>query len=270
MEAVFTQSREDMGVARNLEKRLEGLMEGFFTKLFRSGLQPVEVGRRILREMAQGKTVSINRIYVPNEFHVYLGADDLMRFEQMESGLVADFSDLVIEEAKDHRWNLMGAPRINFLEAQGMGRGEYRVESSLTADPGTDVPRASTREPVESDPSATAAIPTDTASRLGLAARNPRLEVVDDEGAVRESISLTQSPITVGRLSSNDVVLTDSNVSRRHSELRRDGSRWLLVDLGSTNGTIVNGKLAKEHELKDGDRLSFGASELIFKTARGS
>ena len=105
-----------MGVARSIEQRLEGLVEGFFTKVFRSGLQPVEVGRRILREMAEGKTVSVNRVYAPNEFRVFLGPHDHERFDQMRAGLEREFSELVIEQAKQNRWNLMGLPRISFTE----------------------------------------------------------------------------------------------------------------------------------------------------------
>ena len=254
-----------MGVAKSIEQRLEGLVEGFFTKVFRSGLQPVEVGRRILREMAEGKTVSVNRIYAPNEFRVQMGADDYARFAQMESGLAKEFSELVIEQAKVNRWNLMGVPRITFVEAEGMGKGEFKVEASLAADPDRQAPSVSTRDAGEDDAGATRALSTDTADRLGLAGSGASLVVLDTSGKPAERISITRAPVVIGRLSTNDVVLSDSNVSRRHAELRRTGDGWMLVDLGSTNGTLVNGKLAKEHSLEDGDRLAFGASELIFE-----
>jgi hypothetical protein len=254
-----------MGVARSIERRLEGLMEGFFTKVFRSGLQPVEVGRRILREMAENKTVSVNRIYAANDFRVLMGSEDHRRFSQMESGLQREFSDLVIEQAKDNRWNLMGTPKIRFEENPKLGRGEFRIEAGLSADPEAEGPRVSTREPRPGDAGATAAIPVDAAARMGLERSGAELVVMDDSGEPRERISITRSPVVIGRLSTNDVVLSDPNVSRRHAELHRDGQDWLVVDLGSTNGTMVNGKLAKEHRLKNGDKISFGSSELEFK-----
>ena len=254
-----------MGVAKSIEQRLEGLVEGFFTKVFRSGLQPVEVGRRILREMVNGKTVSVNRIYAPNEFGVWMSSDDYAKFSQMEAGLQREFSELVIEQAKESRWNLMGVPRISFHEEESMGRGELRVEASLTADP--DAPsRVYTREPRADDASSTRAVSSDTAGRLGLAGSGARLVVIDDSGGETETISITKDPVVIGRMSTNDVVLSDPNVSRRHAELRRAGDRWLLVDLGSTNGTTVNGKLAREHELNDGDRLMFGSTKIRFET----
>ena len=253
-----------MGVGRSIEQRLEGLVEGFFTKVFRSGLQPVEVGRRILREMAEGKTVSVNRIYAPNEFHVLMGPDDHSRFSQMEAGLQREFSDLVIEQAKENRWNLMGLPRITFDSVEKMGRGEFKVEASLSAD--ADVPGAgvSTPDRSEQDMRNTRAVPSQTADRLGLADAGAQLVVYED-GKVRDTISITKEPVVIGRLSTSDVVLSDPNVSRRHAELRRDGARWVVVDLGSTNGTVVNGKLAREHPLDEGDRLTFGKTELVFK-----
>ena len=257
-----------MGVARSIEKRLEGLVEGFFTRVFRSGLQPVEVGRRILREMGENKTVSVNRIYAPNEFNVHMGPDDYARFAQMEAGLQREFSELVIDAAKENRWNLMGVPRVSFHGDEDLKKGEFRLEASLTADPDLprDAPRVQTREPNQPDASATRAISVNTADRLGLTSAGAALVVLDGSGRPKERISITRAPVTIGRLSTNDVVLADSNVSRRHAELRRTAQGWVLVDLGSTNGTLVNGKLAKEHTLENGDRMSFGTSELLFET----
>jgi hypothetical protein len=258
-----------MGVAKSIEQRLENLVEGFFAKVFRSGLQPVEVGRRILREMAENKTVSVNRIYAPNEFRVLMGADDHSRFGPMSSGLEREFSELIIDAAKENRWNLMGIPHVTFVEEEGYGKGEFRVEASLTADAETAAPRVSTRAPDSKDAASTRAISVSTAERMGISTSGAQFVVLDESGQEKERISITSEPVNIGRLSTNDVVLSDSNVSRRHAELRRSGDRWILVDLGSTNGTLVNGKLAREHELKNGDRVSFGTSELIFETRSG-
>lgn len=254
-----------MGVAKSIEQRLEGLVEGFFTRVFRSGLQPIEVGRRILREMGDGKTLSVNKVYAPNEFTVLMGADDLSRFSQMEAGLRKEFTDLVIDNAKQNRWNLMGLPHISFQEEPGFGKGEFRVEASFAA--AEDAPRqVATRQPDANDPAATAAISYDTAQRMGLADRTtPQLIVLDERGKPAEKISVTRQPITVGRMSSNDVVLSDHNVSRRHAEIRESDGVWMVRDLGSTNGTLVNGKPGSEHQLSDGDKLAFGTSELVFR-----
>ena len=253
-----------MGVAKKVEQRLEGLVEGFFGRVFRSGLQPVEVGRRIVREMGENKTVSVNRVYVPNEFHVEMGTEDYERFSQMESGLQKEFSELVIQSAKENRWNLMGMPEISFEENPGMRKGQFSVEPSLRSGE-EHHGRVSTREPSSADPDATRAVSFNTADRLKLSRTGAELIVLDARGEPSERISITRDPVVIGRMSGNDVVLADSNVSRRHAELRRDSEGWLLIDLGSTNGTLVNGKLAREHRLASGDKLSFGTSELLFK-----
>jgi hypothetical protein len=257
-----------MGVAKGIEQRLEGLVEGFFTRVFRSGLQPIEVGRRILREMAEGKTLSVNKVYAPNEFEVQMGPDDYGRFSQMEAELAREFSELVIESAKDNRWNLMGLPKVTFVEAEGMGKGSYKVDASFAADP-DQVRHVSTRES-SADANSSGVMPAASAEKLGVGSGAPQLLVLDANGKPAEKISITREPVSIGRMSTSGVVLSDPNVSRRHAELRKDGDRWVLVDLGSTNGTSVNGKVAKEHVLKDGDRLSFGTSELVFTERKGA
>jgi hypothetical protein len=259
-----------MGVARSLERRLEGMMEGFFTKLFRSGLQPVEIGRRVLREMDENRTISVNRVYAPNEFLVFMSPDDYERFSKMEDALRREFSDLVIQSAKSNHWNLMGAPRISFHQNDDMRAGELAVDASLAAEPEVRAARVSTHEPKGDNFSATRVVSSTTAERLGLSGSQAELIVLDEEGKPSERISVTRTPASIGRLSNNDVVLADPNVSRRHAELRCRGSHWTIVDLGSTNGTLVNGKVAKEHTLRDGDRLAFGTTELIFKMVGGA
>lgn len=253
-----------MGVAKKVEQRLEGLVEGFFARVFRSGLQPVEVGRRIVREMGENKTVSVNRVHVPNEFHVVMGPEDFERFSQMESGLKAEFSEIVIETAKANRWNLMGMPAITFEQDESIRKGQYRVEAALTS-PEEKAGSVSTRQPNELDPNLTRAVSFDTADRLRLEGTGAELLVLDGRGEPTERIKITRAPVVIGRMSTSDVVLSDSNVSRRHAELRREGDGWVLVDLGSTNGTLVNGKLAREHRVEDGDLLTFGTTELSFR-----
>lgn len=254
-----------MGVAKNIEERLEGLVEGFFTRVFKSGLQPIEVGRRILREMGENKTVSVNRVYAPNDFRVQMGSDDFSRFQSMEAGLQREFSDIVIQAAKENRWNLMGLPRMEFVEEEGFTKGKFKVEASLSADPDVAGASVSTHDPSSADPSMTRAISVGAAERLGMTSDGITMIVLED-GAEIDRIQITKAPVTIGRMSSNDVVLSDHNVSRKHAELRNEGGRWLVIDLGSTNGTSVNGKLAREHPLESGDRITFGSTELEFRS----
>jgi hypothetical protein len=237
-----------MGVAKKVEQRLEGLVEGFFARVFRSGLQPVEVGRRILREMADNTTISVNRTYAPNHFRVVMGPQDHARFAQMEAGLAREFSELIIDQAKAERVHLMGLPHIEFVADDSLGPGQFRVETSHAADP--DLRARAPKEPTQG-----------FATARGM----PELILLKD-GRPERRLVVERIPAVIGRLATSDIVIDDPNVSRRHAELRRDDDGWLLVDLGSTNGSLVNGKLAREHRLSDGDRLTLGSSELIFRT----
>lgn len=235
-----------MGVAKKVEQRLEGLVEGFFARIFRSGLQPVEVGRRILRAMADEATISVNATYAPNHFRVVMGPEDHARFAQMEAGLVREFSELVIDQAKADRVHLMGLPRIEFVADDALGPGQFRVEAFHTADP-QPAGRAA-KEPTQ-----------------GFAAGGLAELVLLEDGTPATRYTVSRTPAVIGRLATSDIVIDDPNVSRRHAELRRDDDGWMLVDLGSTNGSLVNGKLARTHRLRDGDRLTLGSSELIFR-----
>src|SRR3990170_7028083 len=170
-----------VGVAKSIEQKLEGLVEGFFTKVFRSGLQPIEVGRKILREMAENKTVSVNRVYAPNEFLVQMGPDDYSRFSQMEAGLQREFSDIVIQAAKENRWNLMGLPRVTFHEVEGMGKGQFKLEAALSADPDVAGPSVSTHDPSTSDPDMTRAVAIAPGERAGSSA-GATLVVLSSDG----------------------------------------------------------------------------------------
>ena len=99
----------------------------------------------------------------------------------------------------------------------------------------------------------------------GMVGSGVELVVLNVYGRPAERIPITRAPVTIGRLITNDVVLSDPNVSRIHAELRRANGRWQLIDLGSTNGTLVNGELAREHTLRNGDHLSLGMTRLLFR-----
>lgn len=215
--------------------------------------------------MADGVTVSVNKTYAPNEFKVLMGAEDHQRFAQMEAGLHQEFSDIVIEQAKQERWNLMGLPKIHFELTEGMGKGQFKVQAALAADDPRSIERVTTHRP-DAEGGGTGAVPAHTADKLGLVTTGAELTVLDTSGHPAERISITRSPVVIGRMSTCDIVLSDPNVSRRHAELRRDGDVWALVDLGSTNGSMVDGGPIKEQVLEDGNRLSFGSTDLIFRT----
>ena len=99
-----------MPILRDFERRLEGLVEGFFTKAFRSGVQPVELAKRVLREMDANQTIGVQDIWVPNHYVIRLSPDDHARFEQAEGRLAAELQQLVTDGAAERGWKLVGPP----------------------------------------------------------------------------------------------------------------------------------------------------------------
>lgn len=224
-----------MGLADELERRLERVVDGFFSRTFRSRIQPAEIGRRLLREMEGGKSVSVGAVYVPNRYTIRLAPDDHRRFEGLVPALQKEFVELLAQAARERRWRFPGALRVAFEEAAGVSEGRFEVEALHDASTGPE----HVAEPV---------------AALWMVGADParRWELESDTAVV-------------GRLPSCDIVLSDSNASRRHAELGKREDGWWVTDLASTNGTLVNGVLVKERRLEPGDLIQIGATELEFR-----
>jgi hypothetical protein len=225
-------------ILRDFERRLEGLVEGLFSKTFRSGVQPVELAKRVLREMDAGKTVGVSETWAPNHFEISLAPEDAHRFEQAESALVGELKQVVRDNAAERGWGLVGPPDVEFFTDDSLKRGDIDCVASLV----------------------------EGAERIEPAAPPAAQLLVHEDGAVT-TIPLVRDVLTVGRLPDCDVVLKDASASRRHAQLKRQGSQWTITDLGSTNGTRLNGATIQSHALGDGDRIGIGGALLEFREA---
>lgn len=214
---------------QQFERRLERLVEGVFAKAFRSGLQPVEVGRRLTREIDLHRTHGVRGVLVPNVFEIALSPTDHQRFEAFAETLVRDLGDMARQHARDEGYTFLGPVEI-----------ELHTDPSLT--PGMFLVSSEVRESATGAPGA----------------------LVLPQG---HRVELGDEPATIGRLPDCDVVLDDRNVSRRHAEVRRDGNGYLVVDLDSTNGTRVNGAGVKERRLADGDTITVGTTTIRFEAS---
>ena len=231
-----------MGVLRNFESRLERGIEGFFTKAFRSGLQPVELAKRILREMDTRKTVGVREIWVPNRYVVRVSAEDRGRFENMEGALARELETVVTEGARERGWGLVARPEVVFETGERMKRGDLKVESELTEETGPAPAEAPSPTPTPS-------------SQAG-----PARLVLDGK-----EVPIDRDTMVIGRLQGSEVEIEDPGASRRHAEIRKDGTEFFLVDLGSTNGTLVNDSPVSEKVLQDGDRITIGRTVIEFR-----
>jgi hypothetical protein len=234
-----------VGVLKNFETRLERGIEGFFTKAFRSGLQPVEIAKRILREMEAQKTVSVKEVWVPNRYVLRISKEDRDRFENMENALRRELETVVVEGARERRYGLVARPEVVFETEEGMKRGDLRVDAEISEETGPP--------PADVGPAAPAA---------GDGGPSGRAVLVDGDGKERP---LDRDTMVIGRLAGSEIEIQDTGASRRHAEIRREGDSFVIVDLGSTNGTLVNDAPIAEHTLEDGDRITIGRTVLQFR-----
>jgi len=247
-----------VSVLRNLEAKLEGLVEGAFSRAFKSEVQPVELARKLAKEMEDAKSVSLARTYVPNQFWVYLSPEDRDRFETYEDGLKKELSDYLLEHARTHGLALLTRPTVELETDDRLSLGEFGIQAKLVkpADAGAEA------EAVEGDFGHTMVYSTTGARRV----ESPRqastraLLVGEDKRTV-----VAGDSFVIGRSRECDLVLDDPNVSRRHAELRRDDDGWAVHDLGSTNGIKLNGNRSRGGRLSPGDEITLGLSRLTFE-----
>jgi FHA domain-containing protein len=230
-----------LGILNDFERRLGGIIEGLFTKAFRTGLQPVELATRILREMETNKTVGVREVWVPNHFVFTLSAPDRERFQGAEKGLRRELERVVRDGAPERGWSLLGPAQVEFETDPSLNQGEYGCVATLVEGP-------------------TGAQPAVAAGSDGRAEL-----VLIEHGKPGKTYPLIKQRAVIGRLAESDVVLSDPGASRRHAEVRRDGDEFVLVDLGSTNGTMVNESTVGERTLQDGDRITIGRTVLEFR-----
>ncbi|MDQ6784877.1 MAG: DUF3662 and FHA domain-containing protein [Actinomycetota bacterium] len=242
-----------MGLA-SFERRLERLVEGAFAKAFRSGLQPVEVGRRLTREMDLRRTVAPRGTLAPNNFDVRLSPADRDRFLPIEDELIAELISVARDHARSEGYGFLGPVRITLDPDDALTPGTMRVNGEISraaADAGAPARSAAAQVPAGSVPPAVTG-----------AARGGAVLVLPDG----REIGLSERPAVLGRMPGCEVVLADPNVSRRHAEVRASGEGWVVTDLGSTNGTKVNGvRISGSQSLRPGDDVRVGATSVRFE-----
>lgn len=213
---------------QQFEQRLERLVEGAFAKAYRRGLQPVEIGRRLMREMDLHRTVGVHGLVAPNQLTVALAPDDFARFEPFSAALVKELEQAAREHARDEGYKFLGPVTVELQSDSLLRAGTFLVAGEVVAGPEV----------------------------------NQRAALILPSG---RKVEMEEDTVAIGRLPGCTIVLDDPNVSRRHAEIRRQGGDAVLVDLGSTNGTLVNGVAVRRHRLEHGDRITLGNTTLVYE-----
>jgi len=225
-----------VGVLQRFERRLGGIVEGAFARVFKGAVEPVEVVTALQREAADNKRVLAGgRVLVPNSYVVALSPKDHENFASYGAPLAGEIARSVREEIAEQGWTTFGPVSVELEKDGDLDTGVFRVHSAVESQDQRD-------------------------DAQGRAATGARL--VGDDG---HAYPLRPGTTLIGRSEDAQVRLPDVGTSRRHAEVRFDGVRAVLADLGSTNGTLVNGGLAREQELRDGDRVQVGSTVLTFR-----
>jgi hypothetical protein len=252
-----------VNVLRTIEQKIEGLFEGLFGRAFRTNVQPVELARKLVKEMDDHRTVSVSRIYVPNEYTVYLSTQDRAQFADYETSLAKELRDYLAEHARREGYDLLTSPTVLFETDDDLAIGEFGIATRMVQREQEDgdaelAPRV--------EPGATmiyrpqAPVPPDLPSPdVALAQEIVTLTM----GGTQHEIDKRR--VVLGRSKDCDLQLADPNASRRHAELRQEDAAYWLIDLDSTNGTLVNGRRAARTKLESGDTITIGSTELLFE-----
>ncbi len=216
---------------KGFERRLEHAVEGVFSRVFKSGVRPIEIGRRLTREMDDQRTVDVRgRTVAPNSFEVHISPDDHDAFVDIADTLARELCDAAREHARDEGYAFLGPVDVDLAIEPVQRTGTFAIEARFREGPG--------------------------GSGAG--------SLLLPNG---ERFVLREKTVSIGRLPECEITLVDSNVSRRHAEIQPRGDGFVLVDLGSTNGSRVNGIRVTDRELHDGDELGFGNIRLTFQAS---
>jgi hypothetical protein len=285
-----------MNPLRTLENMIAGLVEGTFGRVFKTEVRPMELARKLAREMDENKTTSVSRVYAPNEYSVWLSPKDRARYEGVEHEVIDELCAYLLEHARGEDLALASRPSIKFHTDERLALGEFGIEARTTkteedaaredarTPPRAPAPRQAPESPARgaalaervSEPSSEE--PGEVGNTMIFSNSRRVREAVEQTGSRRRPkallvvsgrrLLLSPRGAAVGRSRECDIVLEDSSISRRHAELRPQGAAWWIEDLGSTNGVRVNGlSVHGSQELRSGDRIEMGSTEILFEIA---
>ncbi len=276
-----------MNPLKSLETTLASLVEGAFGRLFRSEVRPMELARKLAREMDEHRTTSVSRVYAPNEYAVWLSPRDRARYEGVEDELIDELCAYLLEHARSEDLTLASHPLIAFHTDDSLSLGEFGIQARLVRPEGpvaADLDDHAGREGAWEQPDredwpapAGAGHREDEHGQTMIYSSSARLrEPLEQVRAERPPRALllvggrrlvvAPEGAVIGRSRDCEVVLDDAGISRRHAHIRPAAQGWTIEDLRSTNGVLLNGeRLHGSRPLQIGDRIELGSTEIVFE-----
>lgn len=248
-------------ILRTIEHKIESLVEGVFGRAFKTSVQPVELARKLTKEMDDHRTVSVSRIYVPNEYTIYLSTADRAQFEAYEASLKLELQEYLGQHAKREGYVMLSLPVVAITTDDDLAVGEFGLATRMVqgrpregAPDGIAIPEPAQTMVYRSPTDAPDETPATKSEQIALVVGGKRHRI-------------TKRTTVIGRSQGCDIRLDDANISRRHAELRQQGTAYWIVDLASTNGIEVNGSRMERAKLEDGDTVTLGETQLVFSRA---
>ncbi len=239
-----------MSILSDFEDRVGRAIEGVFAGVFRAPVQPAELARAGAREMDRQRKLGVGKVYAPTMFSVLLSPPDAEQLGGFAATLAGELETYLAGHARERGYDLASRPRVRFLVDEGLRLGRFEVIGELLS-------------------------PEEIAAEMGGEAEAPAPEPPSPSvtatvtmPGVSHDVVLSGDRVTVGRLSSCGIRLDDANISRVHAAFEREGDGWSVLDLESTNGTLVNGACVEHRRLVDGDVVTVGVTELVYHQTR--
>jgi hypothetical protein len=265
-----------MNPLKSVENMISSLVEGTFGRIFPTVVRPMELARKLAREMDAHRTVSVSRVYVPNEFSVWLSPADRERYDGVEHEVIDELCAYLLEHARREDLIMASPPQISFHTDERLSLGEFGIQARL-ARPAPESPEQ--HPPPAAAPAPAPQQPVQRGETMVFSGSERLRGPVEDAQARRtpprallavggRRLLVPSGGGTIGRSRDCDVVLDDAGVSRRHAEIRPGSAGWTVADLGSTNGVRVNGaEVRGAHALAPGDRVELGSTEIVFEVS---
>ena len=239
------------------------MVQGAFSRAFSSEVQPVEIARKLAKEMDAHRTASVARVYVPNQYTVWLGSEDHERLEGYERSLEQELSAYLLEHARRHDLALLTRPEVSLEVDERLRLGEFGIQTRLVKPAQRDG-----QAPSQGEQGHTMVyqVPPKAEKQSRTARKTAHLTETKAIVSLDDRRFVLDGPVaSLGRSRECDCVLADPNVSRKHAELRRNpNGDWEVADLGSTNGIKVNGRPVDSSRLSPGDQVQIGTTYFTF------